>query len=270
MKSLNRKFVTYIHQPIAAVLVSALAASAIACSSKSSTPVSAAQPVAASARPVVSAPAAVRIESNPTKARTTKPSAQMLAYASRDYGVSFLYPWQYSRIGPRALAQGDASLRPVSDGSEGQKTLVRIQIPKGFYPDTNYDSGYLALSVNTDLDQRQCEATLAGTEEQKPQLENINGADFRWTETDVVGGGSASKLRNYAAFSNGTCYELEIGVKTSNEQGLSREVNPDQVLRRLDAMLRTVKIQPNVQNIAGISDEESATATETSPESSQQ
>jgi len=36
-----------------------------------------------------------------------------------------------------------------------------------------------------------------------------------------------------------------MGVKTSNENGQARDVNPDQVLRRLDGILRTVQIVPD-------------------------
>jgi hypothetical protein len=36
---------------------------------------------------------------------------------------------------------------------------------------------------------------------------------------------------------------MELGVKTANEEGLAREVDPDQVMRRLNAILQTVKVQ---------------------------
>jgi len=38
---------------------------------------------------------------------------------------------------------------------------------------------------------------------------------------------------------------LEAGLKTQNELGLSREVNPDQVMSRLDSILNTVSIVPD-------------------------
>jgi hypothetical protein len=69
-------------------------------------------------------------------------------------------------------------------------------------------------------------------------------------ETDSGGRGQATKLRQYVTFTNGTCYEVEMGVKTSNDGGLAREVNPDQVLRRLDGILRTVKIIPSTEKPA--------------------
>lgn len=138
---------------------------------------------------------------------------------------------------------------PKPDGHDGQFTLARVEIPKGFYPDTDFDRGYFTLSLNQDISEEECDATLGG-DSAKLQTAKINGMDFRWMETDESGRGNSAKLRNYATFANGTCYELEMGVKTKNEQGLAREVDPDQVLRRLDGMVKTVKINSTAQKPA--------------------
>jgi uncharacterized ParB-like nuclease family protein len=47
-----------------------------------------------------------------------------------------------------------------------------------------------------------------------------------------------------------------MGVKTRNDQGLVREVNPDQVMRRLNAILQTVKIDTSVQTASLESEDE--------------
>src|SRR5262249_8550609 len=169
---------------------------------------------------------------------------------SRDFGVSFLYPWQYAFVSAKTVANGDSSLRPKSDGHEGQFTLARIEIPKGFYSHTDYESGYFTLSLNQDLNQQECESTLSPGKDSKVESDTINGVEVRWSETDRGGGGHAAKLRQYVTFNNGTCYEVEMGVKTANDDGLAREVDPDQVLRRLDAILRTVKILPGAESPA--------------------
>ena len=181
-------------------------------------------------------------------AQTEQPKAQppkLITYKSRDYGVSFVYPWQYSYTSAKTLVNADESLKPKSDGDEGQFTLARIDLPKGFYPDTNFDRGYFTLSLNQDIEEEQCVAALGTGNDGKVKSESINGVDFKWVETEFGGSGSASTVRNYSAFVNGACYEVELGVKTKNEQGLAREVNPDQVMRRLDGILKTVQILPN-------------------------
>ena len=186
--------------------------------------------------------------------KPVRPQSPLLTYKSRDYGVSFQYPWQYARIGPRAM-QGDAALRPTPDGHEGQFALARINVPRGFYPDTNYQAGYFTLSLNQDLDEEKCMATLpVSNTDVKTEL--VNGSEFRWVETESGGDGSAATVRNLVNFSNGTCYEVEMGVKTQNDQGLVREVNPDQVMSRLNAILQTVKIDASVQTASLESAEE--------------
>jgi hypothetical protein len=181
------------------------------------------------------------------KTIAAKPSpSKLITYKSRDYGVSFVYPYQYAYLSARVIANGDVSLLPKSDGHDGQFSLARIDIPKGFYPDSDFDRGYFTLSLNPDISEQECMAVL-GDEKDKVQSESINGVEFRWIESDEGGRGNASRMRNYVAFTNGSCYELEMGVKTKNEQGLAREVDTDQVLRRLDGIAKSVKILPAAQ-----------------------
>lgn len=257
----NTHIATSIGKFGAAILLGTFAATTVACSTRSKPAVSStsssSMPANASLRPavlqtgepVVEPPVPVAV----TKKTSAKPSAaKSIVYRSRDYGVSFDYPWQYSFVSAKAVANGDDSLRPKSDGHEGQITLARVEIPKGFYSDTDYESGYFTLSLNQDLNQQECESVPNPGNDAK--LDTINGVEFRWVETDSGGHGQAARLRQYVAFANGTCYELELGVKTSNEGGLAREVNPDQVLRRLDGILRTVKIQPSTEKPAAVAE----------------
>jgi hypothetical protein len=238
----------------AAILLGALVAMAftIACSSDSKPAVKASGPASASLRPAKlesSVPLAVKPAVATTSATAMRPAAQMVAYRSRDYGVSFHYPWQYAFLSAKAVANGDESRRPRSDGHDGQFTLARIEVPKGYYPETDFESAYFTLSLNQDLNAQECQAALP-TENAASGTQTINGVAFRWAETDSGGHGSAAKVRNYAAFVNDACYELEMGVTTSNENGMAREIDPDQVFRRLEAILTTVKIQPETKPAA--------------------
>jgi hypothetical protein len=194
-------------------------------------------------------PAAAKLEtvaakSVEKKVAAERPKSELMTYKSRDYGVSFQYPWQYAYLNAKTVATGDDSLKAKTDGSDAQFTLARVEIPKGYYPDTNFDSAYFMLSLNQDLGEDECYSTLA-QEKDKLQTANINGVDFRWMESNSGSHGSTAKVRNYVAFANGNCYELEAGLKTQNEKGLSREVNPDQVMSRLDSILNTVSVVPD-------------------------
>jgi hypothetical protein len=248
MKSANNNSQT-IGKTCAVILFGALAlATTVACSDGPKT-AKASSKRADSAQPVMAqslVPAAPKLATvservMEKKVAVERPKSDLMTFKSRDYGVSFQYPWQYAYLNAKTVANGDASLQPKPDGTDGQFTLARVEIPKGFYPDTNFDSAYFVLSLNQDLGEDECYATL-GQDKDKLQTANIKGVDFRWVEAESGGHGSAAKVRNYAGFANGTCFELESGLKTQNEKGLSREVNPEQVMSRLDSMLKTVSI----------------------------
>jgi len=253
MKLSNAPTASSIRNVHLVILLAALAmvATTVACSRNTTAAVSSSIPASASLR--ADAPQSGTSTAEPAAVPTTKPKTssaekppipKLITYKSRDYGVSFVYPWQYSFLSARTVAEGDASLRPKSDGHDGQITLARIDIPKGFYADTDYESGYFALSLDQDLSQQECEASLVVPKDGKLGSDTINGVEFHWIETESGGGGHAAKLRQYETFGNSICYEFEMGVKTRNEDGLAREVDPDKVLRRLDGILRTVKILP--------------------------
>ena len=174
----------------------------------------------------------------------TKASPKPITYKSRDYGVSFVYPWQYSYTSAKSIANSGDSLKPKSDGDEGQFVLARIDVPKGFYPDTNFERGYFTLSLNQDLDEAQCASALGVGDDGQVKTDSINGVTYKWVETESGGSGSAATVRNYSAYVNDTCYEVELGVKTRSDQGLAREVDPDQVMRKLNSILKTVQIVP--------------------------
>jgi hypothetical protein len=183
----------------------------------------------------------VKVENKDVVSSKT-PAVKLVTYRSRDYGVSFVYPWQYKYVNAKTIANNE-SLLPKSDGFEDQFTLARVDIPKGFYPDTNFESAYFTLSLDQDINQEQCESSLKTSADAKLPVETMNGVNFAWVETNDGGRGEASKIRNYAAYANDTCYEVELGVKTKNDHGLARDVDPDQVMHRLEAMLKSVKVQ---------------------------
>jgi hypothetical protein len=229
-------------------LLGAVAVTTFACSSKpKNTSVVYSQPIVGHVRPAALKtvePVNAQPVVAPDKTVAKPSSAKQAEFKSRDYGVSFAYPWQYATTSAKAIA-ADENLMPEADGSDTQFTLIRVEVPKGFYPDTNFGSGYFTLSLNQELSQEQCEGVLRSVPDVKIDKESINGVDFLRSERSRGGHGSAETLRNYVTYANGTCYEIEMGVMTQNDRGLAREVNPDQVMRRLEGILKTVKVTPD-------------------------
>ena len=247
MKPANSNFGETIRNSRILILFGALSvvASTIACSSNTKPSGNSQVVQAAETHAQVNAavPKVVPTPVSAAKADAPKPQLpKLMTFKSRNYGVSFAYPRQYAFFSAKTIAE-DTDLQPKPDGHDGQFTLARIEVPKGFYPDTDLDSGYFALSMNQDIDEAECDASLGVAADAKLQIENINGVDFKWLESESGGHGNAVKMRNYVGFTNGTCYEMELAVKTSNASGLAREVDPDKVMGRLDAILKSVKVQ---------------------------
>ncbi len=236
------------------ILAGTLAAAMTACSS-SKPPVVVSRPVGGMVRPA----ALQTVISQPAPVVPKPPASKLVVYRSRDYGVSFSYPWQYRFVSARTIAAGDSSVQPNSAHNQDWFTLARVEIPKGFYPDSDLDTGYFALRLNQQLNEQKCGVGFNASDG-KLATDTINGVDYRWTESDSGGHGSALKLRHYVTYINGACFEVEMGVKTSNRDGLARELDPDQVMTRLEAILRTVKLQPAMNDAAPAVDESTAAA----------
>jgi hypothetical protein len=244
---------------------------AVGCTSKPKTSINPEKPVGGMVRPAALETVAVPVAKPASAAvieKTStplKPAAKPITFKSRDYGVSFVYPWQYTFLNAKTVAKGDESLRPKPDGNDSQFTLARIEIPTGFYADTDLKSAYFTLSLNQDISEQDCANSIGPDKNGEIQNETINGVMFRWSEMEDGGHGSASKVRNFASFANGTCYEVEMGVKTQSD-GLSREVDPDQVMRRLNAILKTVEIKSSSDKSAAPQLKSSAEPTPLDPQ----
>src|SRR4051812_40102276 len=128
------------------VLTSALAVAiaTVACTKQPENKVQAANPAPAPVKQAslqTTTAASQQVESKAAEKISAKqPASKLLRYKSRDYGVAFDYPWQYQFASARTVSTNDG-LKPKSDGFDGQITLARIDLPKGFFPDSNFDSG---------------------------------------------------------------------------------------------------------------------------------
>jgi hypothetical protein len=196
-------------------------------------------------------PAAPAATTNAKTSVEKPPVPTLVTYQSRNYGVSFFYPPQYGFVNERTIAKSsaDSSLRPKPDGRDQQITLARVDIPKGDYEGTDFESGYFTMSLDQEIhSQAECDASLGVLEGGKLENDAINGTQFHWIDIETEGSGQAKKMRQYVTFANNTCYEFEMGV-TRNQDGLAPEVNPDTVMLRLDGILRTVEIQPDHRTV---------------------
>jgi hypothetical protein len=181
--------------------------------------------------------------------------APTATYSDPVNGISFRYPKSY------VLKTGDepnldlAGMGPVKVDfvQPGGMTVVAVEIPHNAYPGTDFSSAFFSVSVNSDLSPTECElfafpqSAHSETEPVAPAKAKIAGTEFSVTED--VGGGENNdpRTRYYHRFENGNCYEFSMGLGTSDSTmaGL-KPVNREQVFRKLEQILATVKLQPGI------------------------
>lgn len=232
-------------------------------------PPEASQPATALA-PAAPAPTAVAT-SNPA----TKPSRQHKpgSYSNASLGVSFEYPWQYGlTTGNRAnLAPGGGERVPMNFVQPGGHTLSVVEVPQGYFPETNFRSALFNLSVNPKLSVGECEQfafTESGKDESTAEPGKVRVGETEYTAIAT----DDPAARYYHLYQNGMCYEFGLAMQTAGEdvntetRDKIKSVNPDKVFGRLETILSTVKINP----VEGPSVPEVATKAEAKPESDTQ
>jgi len=180
--------------------------------------------------------------------------APTATYSDPLHGISFRYPKGY------ILKAGDepsfdlAGMGVQTDFVQpGGMTVAAIEMPGSSYPGTDFTSAIFSVSVNPQLSAAQCEqfAFSPNTTSEKapaaPAKVKVGNSDFNMIETLGGDAKNEASTKYYHHFENGNCYEFTMGLATADAtvDGL-QPVNRDQVFRKLEQILATVKLQPAV------------------------
>jgi hypothetical protein len=190
----------------------------------------------------------------PVHKRAVQRKAPTSAYSDPISGISFRYPKSYILKTGDEPSRDLAGLGPVKLDfvQPGGITVAAVEVPYKAYPGTDFSSAYFSVSVHPELSAAQCEqfvsAELANPESESalPTKSKIAGAEFTMVE-DMGGENHDVRTRYYHRFENSACYEFGMGLATddTNMAGLN-PVNRDQVFRKLEQILASVKLQPGV------------------------
>jgi hypothetical protein len=216
---------------------------AIACSKKSDTSTSRITPPL---QPAVSNPApatvATALPAKPKKVKKHRPANA--TYVNGEYGVSFSYPVKYS------LAAGTPkSSLPVQPGflKPGAVEVASVDVPDDSYPDTDFSSALLNVSVNTGMTPDECGQFAPSSkdpEAAKPSAVKLGANEF--TALEQMNGETThqSDLKYYHLFKNGACYEFALDVETSRktDEDLA-QVDRMKVFQQLQKVLATARIK---------------------------
>lgn len=191
--------------------------------------------------------------------RRTQRKAPTATYSDPIHGVSFRYPKN------SVLKTGDepnidlAGMGPMQMNfvEPGGISVAAVELPHNSYPGTDFSSAFFSVSVHPELTTSECGqfASLKSEPQENnsasPSPVKIGGVNLQMIE-DFGGARDGNKsepvARYYHRFENGNCYEfgMEVGTDKGAAPVAVKPVNREQVFRKLEQILATVKVQPPV------------------------
>jgi hypothetical protein len=204
-------------------------------------------------QPVMPSPASSVLTTMPapTPKKVAKKRPATVKYSDQTYGVSFRYPWQYSlKTGNRV----NSELAPMDFVQPGGVTAVSVEVPKGFFPETDFSSASFRVNLNKSLTEAECgqfalpQPLLPGQDAVQPSKMALGGLEMQEVE-DISGEATKqADTKYYHLFQNGACYEFALGLSTEDvgDDETIAPVNREKVFQRLETILATVQIKPEL------------------------
>ena len=234
----------YLPAICACILMTIVLFLAVSCSKKSDNEARIKAPSApAVTDPVPSTTAAAAVPERPKKtAKRHRPANA--TYVNGTYGVSFSYPRKYS------LQSGNKNSSvpiPASFLKPGMVEVASVDMPDGLYPETDFSSALLNVSVNTSMTELECANFLVNdksADAEKPTTIKLGSNEF--TELEQMSGESThqSDLKYFHMFKNGACYEFALDVETSRKaEDELAQTDRGKVFHQLEKILTTARVK---------------------------
>lgn len=229
---------------------------AIACTKKSDKP---AAHISAPMTPAVTSTAPSTTVAAPAVAKRVKKARPANAtYINSTYGVSFSYPRKYS------LQAGDKkSPMPVRASflKPGAIQVAAVDMPDDQYPDTDFSSALLNVSVNPSLTSEECGQFVPNSkdaEAAKPANAKLGANEFAEVEQMNGEDNDQSDLKYFHLFKNGACYEFALDVVTSRKPDVDlAQADRGKIFQQLEKIVSTARIKevelPGVEKTAAAS-----------------
>jgi hypothetical protein len=257
----------YLPAICAGVVMTIVLFMAVSCSKKSDTTTKISAPVA----PALQSPA-------PTTASTVVPETRKKAvnkhrpttatYVNGNYGVALTYPRKYSLQSGNKLKEG-----PLQTGfsKSGGVEIASLDMPDGLYPESDFSSALLNVSVHQGLSEDECgqfaaqsndaaitkptegDPSTKSAESSKPAAIKLGANQFTEIEQMSGSGDRQSDLKYFHLFKNGACYEFALDVETSRKADEDiAQVDRSKIFKQLEKILTTARIKevelPGVEN----------------------
>ena len=257
----------YLPAICAGVVMTIVLFMAVSCSKKSDTTTKISAPVAPAMQSPAPAIASTALPEQPKKA-VKKHRPTTATYVNGNYGVALTYPRKYS------LQSGDKLKEvPLQTGfsKPGAVEIASLDMPEGLYPETDFSSALLNVSVHQGLSVEECgefaaqpnDAAIAKptqadpsaklADSSKPAAIKLGANQFTVVEQMSGPADRQSDLKYFHLFKNGACYEFALDVETSRKTDDDlAQVDRSKIFKQLEKILTTVRIKevelPGVDN----------------------
>jgi hypothetical protein len=247
----------YLPAICAGVVMTIVLFMAVSCSKKSDTTTKITAPVA----PAIQSPAPTTASAVPQMPKAVKKHRPTTAtYVNGNYGVALTYPRKYN------LQSGDKQKEaPVqtSFAKPGAVEIAALDMPDGLYPETDFSSALLNLSVKQDMTADECgqfaqlssnvasdkaddteKSAKPAADSTKPEVTKLGANQFTEVEQMTGSDERQSDTKYFHLFKNGACYEFALDVETSRkaDEDLA-QVDRSKVFKQLEKILATARIK---------------------------
>jgi hypothetical protein len=257
----------YLPAICAGVVMTIVLFMAVSCSKKSDTTTKISAPVAPATQSPAPTTASTVVSETPKKA-VKKHRPTTATYVNGNYGVALTYPRKYSLQSGDKLKEG-----PLQTGflKSGAVEIASLDMPDGLYPETDFSSALLNVSVHQGLNEDECgqfamqsndaaitksteaDRSTKSADSLKPSAIKLGANQFTEIEQMSGAGDRQSDLKYFHLFKNGACYEFALDVETSRktDEDLA-QVDRSKIFKQLEKILTRARIKevelPGIEN----------------------
>ena len=167
------------------------------------------------------------------------------------WGYEFKYPQEFIlKSGDHSNYQTGSFLKAHHSGAGIQSVSVAVSLalPQSAYPDTNFQSAWLAISYDPDIaNLPNCqELERNGVVEKMAKSQTVNEVMWYRRETSSGAAGTSVESRVYHTFHNDMCYEVALHLSTANIGNFDpalgiKTVNESAVWAKLESIFSTFR-----------------------------
>jgi hypothetical protein len=164
-------------------------------------------------------------------------------YNNPEEGVSFRYPRNYFLEEGEVQEHSFFLQRQEDLDSEqpGAKLVATILIPEDAYPNTTFEHGSLQLTIRDAETGNGCtEMSAVETTRNDSRAVTEQGIVLRWSEQETEIAGTKILQRQYAGYSQGTCYQFRLTVaaeELTDPDGFNKAADMVRIMKQLESIV---------------------------------